>query len=178
MMQPGTGHIATRKVTAEDLDELRSIARQTFIETFSAQNTPENMVRYLEERLSPEKLAAEFRTEGSKFYFALLGKAVVGYLKVNTGRSQTEANGDGSLEIERIYVLKEFHGKNAGKALLMKAIECAREKGLEYVWLGVWEYNLRAREFYRRQGFVEFGSHIFRLGDDEQTDILMKLSVR
>jgi len=42
------------------------------------------------------------------------------------------------------------------------------------VWLGVWEENPRAIKFYKKNGFVEFDKHTFVLGEDEQTDILMK----
>ena len=45
---------------------------------------------------------------------------------------------------------------------------------MKYIWLGVWEENPRATRFYQKNGFVAFGKHIFKLGDDEQTDILMK----
>ncbi|MDQ2855211.1 MAG: GNAT family N-acetyltransferase, partial [Acidobacteriota bacterium] len=41
------------------------------------------------------------------------------------------------------------------------------------LWLGVWEHNGRARAFYRKWKFVEFGEHIFQLGEDPQNDILM-----
>ena len=54
----------------------------------------------------------------------------------------------------------------------------AREKQAHYVWLGVWEKNERAIAFYRKNGFVAFDTHIFKLGDDEQTDILMKLPLK
>ncbi|MEM9391391.1 MAG: GNAT family N-acetyltransferase, partial [Bacteroidota bacterium] len=47
-------------------------------------------------------------------------------------------------------------------------------KGLGYIWLGVWEYNTDAIRFYERLGFTPFGQHSFILGSDHQTDILMK----
>ena len=59
--------------------------------------------------------------------------------------------------------------------LYQKAIEIAIESNVDYVWLGVWEENARAISFYKKNGFVEFGKHIFKLGDDEQTGIMMKL---
>ena len=77
------------------------------------------------------------------------------------GKSQTEKQSTNSLEIERIYVIKEFHGKNIGQLLCDKAIEVATQKGAEYVWLGVWEENPRAINFYKKNGFVEFDKHIF-----------------
>jgi len=102
----------------------------------------------------------------------------VGYLKLNFGSSQTELKDDRALEIERIYVLKEFHGKSVGQELYEKAIYVARQKNADYVWLGVWEQNPRAINFYKKNGFIEFDKHIFKLGEDEQTDIMMKLQLK
>ncbi len=159
------------------MDQLQQIGRQTFYETFSADNTDENMTKYLDEAFSIKKLTAEFYDKISEFYFAMLDNKVIGYLKLNFGPSQTELKDDKALEIERIYVLKKFHGKHVGQILYNKAIEIARQKNVDYVWLGVWEKNQRAINFYKKNGFVEFDRHIFKLGNDEQTDIMMKLNL-
>ena len=166
-----------RKVTLNDIEQLQQIGRQTFSETFSSSNTEENMTTYLEEGFSNEKLIEELNNESSEFYFALSENELVGYLKINFGQSQTELQDDTALEIERIYVLKEFHGKKVGQVLYEKAIEIAKQKNAHYVWLGVWEENPRAISFYKKNGFVEFDKHIFKLGDDEQADIMMKLKL-
>lgn len=136
------------------------------------------MKQYLEEGFSVEKLTAELNDQNSEFYFATSEDKVVGYLKLNFGTSQTELKDENALEIERIYVLKEFHGKSVGQLLYEHAMQVARQKRVDYVWLGVWEENPRAINFYKKNGFVEFDEHVFRLGDDEQTDIMMKLKLK
>ncbi|WP_348823115.1 GNAT family N-acetyltransferase [Flavobacterium aestuarii] len=167
-------NIIIRRITAADLEALQDIGRQTFEETFSESNSEENMKRYLEEGFSTEKLLAELNDNNSEFYFATINGDVIGYLKVNFGESQTELQDSKALEIERIYVVKEFHGKKAGQQLYSKAIEIAEQKNTAYVWLGVWEENHKAIRFYSKNGFVEFDKHIFKLGSDEQIDIMMK----
>lgn len=169
--------IEIAKVQLNDLEQLQEISRKTFEETFSASNSEENMKNYLEEGFSSEKLSAELVDKNSEFYFATLDKEVIGYLKINFGKSQTELKDNNALEIERIYVSKEFHGKRVGQLLYDKAVEIAKHKKSEYVWLGVWEENPRAISFYKKNGFVEFDKHIFKLGNDEQTDIMMKLQL-
>lgn len=166
------------KITINDITELQRIGRQTFQETFADSNSEENMKSYLEEGFSLEKLTTEVNNENSEFYFSKIDNEVIGYLKVNFGESQTELKDNKALEIERIYVSKEFHGKNVGQLLYNKAIEVAELKGSEYVWLGVWEQNPRAIRFYEKNGFVVFDKHIFKLGNDEQTDIMMKLKLK
>ena len=164
-------------VTLNNIEQLQIIGRQTFFETFSSGNTEENMTKYLEEGFAFDKLTAELNDKNAEFYFAILDNKVIGYLKLNFGQSQTELKDDKGLEIERIYVLKEFHGKSVGQILYDKALEIAKLKNADYVWLGVWEKNLRAISFYTKNGFVQFDKHIFKLGDDEQTDIMMKLKL-
>lgn len=166
-----------KKVTLSDIDQLQKIGRQTFYETFSDGNTEENMTTYLDEGFSIEKLTAELSDNNAEFYFATLDNNVIGYLKLNVGQSQTELRDDKALEIERIYVLKDFHGKSVGQLLYDKAIQIARHKNADYVWLGVWEENPRAIQFYKKNGCVEFDKHVFKLGNDEQTDIMMKLKL-
>jgi ribosomal protein S18 acetylase RimI-like enzyme len=161
--------IEITKISLEQLVQLQEIGRQTFAETFSSTNSEENMKTYLEEGFSVEKL--------SEFYFATLNEVVIGYLKINFGQAQTEVQEGNSLEIERIYVLQDFHGKKVGQLLYEKAIQIAKNKKVAFVWLGVWEENHRAIQFYTKNGFVAFDQHIFRLGDDEQTDIMMKLKI-
>lgn len=135
------------------------------------------MAKYLDEGFSIEKLTTELNNQSSEFYFATFGDEIVGYLKLNFGQSQTELKDNKALEIERIYVVKDFHGKGVGQLLYEKAIKIARQVDADYVWLGVWEENPRAINFYKKNGFVEFDRHIFRLGDDEQIDIMMKLQL-
>jgi ribosomal protein S18 acetylase RimI-like enzyme len=166
--------INIKKVTLNNLQQLQDISRQTFSETFSAGNKAENMTKYLEEGFSTGKLTAELNNSASEFYFSVLNNEVIGYLKLNTGQSQTEIRDDKALEIERIYVLKAYQGKKVGQLLYDKAMQVAVERDARYVWFGVWENNLSAIGFYKKHGFVEFDTHIFNLGEEEQTDIMMK----
>ncbi len=169
--------IEIKKVTPSDINQLQEIGRQTFYETFSVGNTEENMKKYLEEGFSIDKLAAELNDKNADFYFAALDNMVIGYLKINFGQSQTELKDDKALEIERIYVVEAYHGKEVGQLLFDKAIQIAKEKNLDFIWLGVWEENPRAINFYKKNGFVAFDKHIFKLGNDQQIDILMKLKL-
>jgi ribosomal protein S18 acetylase RimI-like enzyme len=163
-----------RKIDSTELDLLQQISRETFQETFSGSNTQENMNTYLNENLSLEKLRAELSNPDSFFYFATHDTHVIGYLKINKGNAQSEKISDVSIEIERIYARATYHGKGVGKLLLEHAITEAKNVHADMVWLGVWEENPRAIAFYRKHGFIEFDRHEFRLGDDIQTDILMR----
>jgi ribosomal protein S18 acetylase RimI-like enzyme len=166
--------IIINKAVDEDLETLQSLGIQTFSETFAEDNTEEAMKKYLEESFNTEKIKSELNNPGSSFYIAWEEDNPVGYLKVNSGKAQTELQDETSLEIERIYVKKSHHGKKVGQLLYNQALDTAQQLKKTYLWLGVWEENLRALHFYRKNGFVEFDKHIFRLGEEEQTDLMMK----
>ena len=170
-------NINIRNISINDLAQLQKIGKETFTETFTEHNTKEDLDKYLEESFSNEKLSAELTNPHSSFYFAEEDENIIGYLKINFGDAQTEVKDNKALEIERIYVLQEFHGKKVGQALFEKAIAIATEMKVNYVWLGVWEQNHKALQFYKKNGFVPFDTHIFKLGNDEQIDIMMKLEL-
>ena len=169
--------VVVRKIYLVDLPQLQKIGKTTFAETFTEYNTKEDLEKYLKESFASEKLNAELENPNAAFYFAVLNEEVIGYLKINFGDAQTELKDNKAVEIERIYVLQAYHGKKIGQLLYNKAIEIAKEHKANYVWLGVWEENHRALQFYKKNGFVPFDTHIFKLGNDEQTDIMMKLAL-
>jgi len=166
------------KVALDEVNQLQSICKTTFFETYADGNTEENMQKYLDEVFTLDKLTAELQDTNTELYFARLGNKPIGYIKINFGEAQTELQDKKSLEIERIYVLKEFQGNRVGQILFDKALEIAISKQADYLWLGVWEKNPKALHFYKRNGFIEFDKHIFKLGDDMQTDIMMKLPLK
>jgi ribosomal protein S18 acetylase RimI-like enzyme len=169
--------ILVKKISIKDLAQLQKIGISTFSETFAEHNTKEDLEKYLKESFAADKLIAELENPDAAFYFAEVDDTVIGYLKINFGDAQTELKDNKSVEIERIYVLQAYHGKKIGQLLFNKAIEIAKEHQAHYVWLGVWEENHRALQFYKKNGFVQFDTHIFKLGNDEQTDIMMKLAL-
>lgn len=166
-----------RKISAVDIIELQNISRATFRDTFAEHNTEEDLNQYLDEQLSFNKLSEELNNPHSSFYFASENEKLVGYLKLNCSTAQTELIDEKAFEIERIYILKEYFGKGLGQFLLNNAIKIGKEMSPTYIWLGVWEKNSRAIRFYEKNGFKVFSSHLFTLGNDVQTDLLMKLAI-
>ena len=166
-----------RKANQADIKLLQKIGRQTFFEKFTENNSEENMLKYASEAYSFEKIASEVNNPNSQFYLATLNNQTVGYLKINFGEAQTELQDPQALELERIYVLNEFQGQKIGQLLFEKTLEIAKQANLNYVWLGVWEENTGAIKFYEKNGLKAFSKHIFILGDDPQTDIMMKIEL-
>ncbi|MEY2811155.1 MAG: hypothetical protein RI991_150 [Bacteroidota bacterium] len=170
--------IQIRLVSVKEVAELKALARTAFAQTFTDHNQPENVEKYLDESFTIEKLTEELNNKNSQFFFALVDNIPVGFLKVNIGDAQTELKEADGMELQRIYVLQDYHGKSVGQVLFEKAKSLAIEGGYPYLWLGVWEENHRALNFYRKNGFLPFDKHIFKMGDEKQTDWMMKLEFK
>jgi ribosomal protein S18 acetylase RimI-like enzyme len=165
--------IKIRTCTLDDIHTLRELAYVTFEETFRDQNTEEAMRAYLDSAFTLEQLEKELVHPASRFYFVVGDGHVAGYLKVNADDAQTEPMGPDALEIQRIYIRKEYQKLGLGRLLYHKAMKVAKEWGKKKVWLGVWERNENALAFYRKMGFEQTGAHSFYMGDEEQTDYIM-----
>jgi ribosomal protein S18 acetylase RimI-like enzyme len=161
-------------VTFSEILDLQEISRQTFFDAFASVNEEEDMRHYLEVNLSIEQLTSELNQAATSFYFAKNSKEILAYLKLNEADVQTEKRDIPSMEIERIYVRKEFQNRGVGQFLLDHSIQITKDKQLKLIWLGVWEHNVSAIRFYERNQFQFFGKHSFMLGSDEQTDLLME----
>jgi GNAT superfamily N-acetyltransferase len=167
--------IHIEKVSLLEVQTLKAFAEQTFLDTYASQNTEEDMVKYLADHFNLKLLTEEINSSDAEYYLAKIDKEVVGYFKLNYRKAQTEVVDENALEIERIYASTQYHGKGVGKVLFENILQIAKSKAVSFIWLGVWEKNPRAIRFYEKCGFVEFDKHVFVLGTDEQTDLMMKL---
>lgn len=169
-----TEKVEIKQVTLSDVDTLLNLSRQTFFDAFAHLNNAADMESYAANAFTRTKFEQELQNPDSRFYFAVIDDTVAGYLKLNHNTAQTELQDPNALEVERIYILQQYQGQQIGKHLINFAIDTAVSQKLSYVWLGVWEHNNKAISFYKSKGFEQFGSHPFMLGEDEQTDILMR----
>jgi GNAT superfamily N-acetyltransferase len=166
-----------RRAASDDADLLTELGARTFSETFAADNTPEDMAAYLESSFTHEQLRAELDDSRSTFLIAEIDGVAVGYAKLHSGEASKSVQGDKPMELVRLYASAEWLGRGVGKALMQACISEAHHQGYRTLWLGVWEHNSRARAFYDKWEFREIGKHIFQLGADRQTDILMERPV-
>lgn len=167
-------HLTIRIGTKEDAESIAVISRQTFIETFAGQNSKEDMAKFLDEQFTTEALMEEVGAPENMFFLTFVNKTLAGYVRLRQGVKPAGLESCNAIEIARIYVLQSMIGQGVGKALMEKSIDVARQQGKEIIWLGVWEKNSRAIQFYTGWGFQKFGEHDFILGNDVQQDWLMK----
>lgn len=163
-----------RFASKEDDELIADFSRRSFYDAFSSQNTKDDMDKFMNEQFTKEALMKEVGEEGNIFLLAFINEKPVGYVRMREGEKRTEFENISSIEIARIYAIQHSIGKGIGSALMQRCIEIAKEMHREIIWLGVWEHNQQAINFYTKWGFEKFGEHDFVLGNDVQTDWLMK----
>ena len=163
-----------RLAKKEDAELIAEISQRTFYDTFAKFNTKENMDKFMADPFNKEALMSEVGLPGNIFLLAYLDEEAVGYVRMRESENPAELGDIGAIEIARIYAEQKTIGKGVGKALMLECVSIAKKMNKQLIWLGVWEYNATAISFYEKFGFEKFGSHIFMLGDDVQTDILLK----
>lgn len=170
--------LTLRLCTSTDLQTLANLSRNTFIDAFEKDNDPEDFEAYLKKAFSPDQLSKELNDPNAFFYFVFDNTELVGYCKLNVGAAQTDVHAKDAVELERIYVLAAYQGKQIGAWILKQAIKLGKEWNKAFIWLGVWEHNPKAIRFYQRHGFTKFGEHPYFIGTDKQTDWLLRLDLQ
>lgn len=163
-----------RKCQLSDLENLREISRRTFVDAFEKANNQDDFNSYVDTAFSKQTIESELRQHNSHFYFVYSNDELVAYFKFNEHEAQSELKESSGVEIQRIYVIGLYQGKRIGSFLMKEIEKLALKMNKRYLWLGVWERNLKAIEFYKRHGYHKIGTHPYLIGNDEQTDWLMR----
>ncbi|CAN5557184.1 GNAT family N-acetyltransferase [soil metagenome] len=167
-------NILIRPLTEPDIGILNQISISTFMDTYARYNMEANMQLHLHEHFNRQQLLAEL-ADKTNYFFAVFNNLIpVGYFKLRTSEKPEALNGVKHIELERIYAVKEFQGKGLGYKMIQYCLDFASVEGYEVLWLGVWNQNEKAQQFYKKCGFKIFGEHSFTLGEDVQVDWLMK----
>lgn len=165
--------VQIRLAEAGEAELIAEISRETFYDTFAVHNTVADMDKFMAEQFSTAQLVEEFSQTGHTFFLAWVDDLPAGYIFLKN-KSHQALGSVFAMEISRLYVRKSFIGKGIGKLLMQKAIAFAAQEQKEWIWLGVWEHNQTAIDFYTAFGYEKFAEHEFILGDDVQLDWLMK----
>ncbi|MFO1315567.1 MAG: N-acetyltransferase [Burkholderiales bacterium] len=164
-----------RTATPADAERLAVLAERTFRDTFADYNSADDMEAYVRDAFAPGRVRAELADRANTFLLAFVDGAdpPCGYAKLRTGTTDPAVTGPDAVELQRLYADRSAIGHGVGAALMQACFAAARAAGRQTLWLGVWERNARAIAFYERWGFATVGQHVFRLGSDDQTDLIM-----
>ncbi len=165
-------------IGVESAGLLTELSVTTFRDAFGPVNAQKDMDKYIADEMNIDRLSEELSNKDNLFFMAWYDEIPVGYVKLRATKKPDELKDNNPIEIERLYVLQVYQSKKVGGAIMDHSINLAINRGYDIIWLGVWEHNYRAIDFYKRYGFDLFGSHSFVLGDDKQTDVLMRKTLR
>lgn len=169
--------ISIAKANLATATRLADLGRQTFTETFAADNTPEDMATYLAATYAPDQVLAQLQDPHCTYLLAEMQGQAVGYAQLwQDSRLGLAADAPATrqLEIKQLYVVEDWIGTGLGKALMRRALDLAQAENCTAIVLGVWERNDRAQAFYQRFGFREVGETTFQLGADAQRDLILR----
>ena len=163
-----------RRASAADAATLAALAERTFRDTFTEVNTPENMAAHAAASYGIDKQREEIESDRIRTLLVELDGVVAGYAQLRNGHRPDCVSAENAIELWRFYIDRNGIGRGLAQRLMQAVVVEAAEWNGRALWLGVWERNPRAIAFYRKCGFVEVGAHVFRLGDDAQTDLIMQ----
>jgi ribosomal protein S18 acetylase RimI-like enzyme len=158
---------------ASDAKALAELAARTFGETFAADNRPEDIAAHIANAYGTSQQEKELVDPDIATLLVEVDAQLVGYAQLRSGLPPACVTGERPIELWRFYIARPWHGRGVAQALMNKVERDAYRRGARTLWLGVWERNERAQAFYRKNGFVDVGSHVFMLGTDAQTDRIL-----
>jgi ribosomal protein S18 acetylase RimI-like enzyme len=168
--------ILIRQATEEDAKLLTDLAYTTFWDAFAhhPKNAPDDLNHYMRQAFNQEQITSELADAKNIFLIAEIDGEAAGYSKIIIDNIEPGITATRPVELSRLYAHQKHLGQGVGQSLMDACFERARAEDRDVMWLGVWEYNPRAQRFYEKNGFRVVGSHVFRLGEDPQTDLLMQ----
>jgi ribosomal protein S18 acetylase RimI-like enzyme len=167
--------ISYRQGTPEDAAAIDAVFRQSFCDTFAHLYRSEDLDAFLS-TFTLTAWEAELEDDRFAFRVAEAERQVVGYVKLGPPALPVETRGS-PVELRQLYLLHQWHGVGAAKALMDWALEQAKARGGTELYLTVYTENERAKRLYERYGFVEVGPYQFMVGEQADEDIIMRLAL-
>lgn len=173
---PTTAHI--RFATAEDAATLAAFAAQAFTDTYRELDDPQEIADYVAEHFRPEVVAGVIQDPACATLLAWVGDRLAGYAVVKADDAPGCVAGRAPLQLWRLYLGQAFIGHGLGGRLMREVHAEARRRGADMLWLGVYDRNVRAIEFYERFGFAKVGGREFLFGGRVYLDPIYAAAVR
>ena len=194
--------ITLRRATPTDAPSICQIGAHTFTTTFGHSLAPSDLQAYLDSSYSLEATTQDI-LDPNKDMLVATTPAAPSLSQSSNSSSSSSPDGETSgqdttlgfalltrgstepclssyapatlIELQRLYVHPAHQGRGAGNLLARELESMARRQGYKYMWLGVWEENVKAQRVYERMGYTRVGEHAFAMGEEVQTDwVLVK----
>ena len=163
-----------RIAVEKDYKILANLGIKTFEQTYKDKVEANDMNFYLRNSFSKDKILKELKDKSFTILVASKNNKLVGYAKLLKSKIPQGSKQFKGVELVRLYVLKNYHGRKIGTKLLEECTKIAKKSKFKYIWLGVWEKNYNAIAFYKKSGFRIFSKCKFNFGTKIHNDLLMR----
>ena len=157
---------------------IAAIGKKSFRSAFEYLfNNKEELREYLEKTYFPDKLVKSLQKENNIYLLAYIDGQALGFAKIKKYSLNEHIESVSQMELQKIYVLQECHGKGIGTALLNEVKNIAREVYPDYIWLDTHISNEKAIRLYEKNGFKKVGKYFFTIGSQTFEYHVMGLQV-
>jgi len=171
-------NIIIRQATVTDAQLLTDLGARSFLEAYNDVKAAKDLNDYITTAFVKNEIESSIKNNQTIFLIAYCDDEAVGYVKLRWDRTHPNlSNNEMNVELERIYVLRNYWKHKIGAALMTEAIQFSKTKSYDYLWLGVWQKNNRAIDFYLKMSFEIFGTKKFYVGEEENDDYVMRLKL-
>ena len=169
--------VEIRRVYKTDIDKcaapLSELGAATFTESFGDLYSPEDLAFFVNENHSEAAYRRDLKLVDHHVWIAQEQDQYLGYAMIKPNSLPCSLPDCNVIELCRIYVRKDHHGKSIGQKLIDAAFIGARQVGYNYMTLSVWSQNFGGHRFYRRNGFEKIGEYQFPVGEQLDDEWIM-----
>jgi ribosomal protein S18 acetylase RimI-like enzyme len=169
-------NVVYRTATHEDAALLADLFRRSFTETFGHLYAPEDLAAFLE-RLDEKGWRSELGDPAYAVRIAEVDGEPAGFAKLGPPTLPFEPRG-AALEIRQLYVLAPWQGTGIARTLMEWMLGQARARHADELFLSVFVDNHRARKFYEGYGFRYVAPYVFKVGNHEDEDHILRLDLK
>lgn len=161
-----------------DAESISALGRQTYSEFFGQVYQKSDLDQYLDRYFSVERVRTDLQNPEIDYRIAYTPSNMVGYAKIGPTSLPQEGPADHSLQLHRLYVRETRRGVGVGGILLSWAIDRAKERGAEKLYLGVWISSENAIKLYQSRGFIAQGEYMIEVGSTSDRELIMSLKLK
>jgi ribosomal protein S18 acetylase RimI-like enzyme len=164
-MKIGGMQIEIIKARADHAPAISYAGRNAFRDAFAHLfNNRSELEEYLDYTYAVDKIASSINKENNVYFLANVDGLPAGFAKLKKHSLNDQIESFVQAELQKLYVLKQYHGKGVGEALMQSVINLIGSFEPECLWLDTHISNERAIRFYERHGFKKSGTHQFTIG--------------
>jgi diamine N-acetyltransferase len=153
--------ISILRATENDYNTIVNIGKVSVTEAHKDSSSTEILNEFVEKNYNNDEIKKELSDPNNIYYIINYNNQPVGFSKIIFNTRHPNIVRENTAKLDKIYLLKEFHGIKLGFELLKFNIELSKNNNQSGIWLYTWIGNKKAIDFYIKAGFTIIGSHDF-----------------